>query len=171
MKSGNDQVSPVPNREITLHYVFHAPRALVFKAWTTPELLAQWWGPKDFTNPVVQLDVRPGGLLYINMRGPDGTSIPNKGIFHEVIEPERLVFLTSAMEDHNGQPQLEILNTVTFEEEAGTTRVTLKTVILTATAAMETSLARMEEGWTQSLNRLEQRLFPEAQDSFRAPSL
>ncbi len=71
---------------------FDSPRELVFKAWTDPKHVTQWWGPHGFTNPVCELDVRPGGAIRIHMRGPDGTVYPMTGTFHEVVEPERLVF-------------------------------------------------------------------------------
>src|SRR3974377_2327336 len=79
-------------REITITRVFNAPRALVFKAWTDAAELAQWWGPKGFTNPVCELDVRVGGVIRIHMRSPDGSVYPMKGEFREIVPPERLVF-------------------------------------------------------------------------------
>lgn len=147
-------------RELTLRHVFYAPRALVFQAWTDPVYLAQWWGPEGYTNPVVEVDARPGGTLYIEMRSPDGVTIANHGTFHEVVPPERLVFLTTALPDEHGHPQLEVLNTATFTEDGGRTTVILKTVVLTATAAVSDSLASMEDGWQQSLHRLETTLLP-----------
>src|SRR5439155_6676281 len=86
---------------VTLTRVFEAPRALVWKAWTDPEVMAQWFGPRGFTNPVCQLDVRVGGSLHIVMRGPDGNDYPMKGVFREVLAPERLVFTNIAI-DHEG---------------------------------------------------------------------
>src|SRR5882762_715575 len=65
-------------------------------AWTDPKQVAEWWGPHRFTNPVCDLDVRPGGAIRIHMRGPDGTVYPMTGVYQEVVEPERLVF-TSAL--------------------------------------------------------------------------
>src|ERR1700730_7092158 len=79
-------------RELKITRVFDAPREMVFKAWTDPKLLAQWWGPKGFTNPVCELDVRPGGAIRVHMRGPDGTVYPMTGVYQEVVEPERIVF-------------------------------------------------------------------------------
>src|SRR5215208_1788707 len=91
--------SELDKRTIVITRVFDAPRALVFKAWTDPRHVARWWGPKDFTNPVCEMDVRPGGAITIHMRGPDGVMYPSKGVFHEIVEPERLVFSNTAMED------------------------------------------------------------------------
>ncbi len=63
---------------------FDAPRELVFKAWTDAKQTAQWWGPKGFTNPVCELDVRVGGAIRIHMRAPDGVVYPMTGVFEEI---------------------------------------------------------------------------------------
>ena len=72
------------DRELVLARVFDAPREVVFKAWTNVEHLKRWWGPKNFTNPVCEVDVRPGGAMRIHMRGPDGTIYPMTGVFQEI---------------------------------------------------------------------------------------
>ncbi len=110
---------------LVLERVFDAPRSLVFEAWTSPEHMARWWEPKGYTNPICELDARPGGAILIHMTGPDGRVIINKGIFKEIVEPERLVFTTYAFEDEAGNPRLEILNTVIFAEQEGKTRLRL----------------------------------------------
>lgn len=142
------------NQELVITRVFDAPRELVFRAWIEPKHLSQWWGPKDFTVPVCEVDVRPGGAILIHMCGPDGVVIPSKGVFHEVAPPERLVMTTTAFEDEDGNPQLEIHNTVTFAEHKGKTKLTLRAVVVKSNSAMSASLAGMEEGWNQSLDRL-----------------
>jgi uncharacterized protein YndB with AHSA1/START domain len=141
-------------RELIISRVFDAPRERVFKAWTDPDDMAQWWGPYGFTNPVCELDVRPGGAIRIDMRGPDGTLYPMKGVFHEISEPAVLVFTSSAFDNEEGNPQLEVLNTVTFIGHLGTTRLALKATVVKATSAVEAALDGMEEGWSQSLDRL-----------------
>ena len=94
-------------REVTLTRLIEAPRTLVWAAWTEPEQMAKWWGPHHFTNPVCEMDVRPGGVIRIVMRAPDDAPAqfrgdhPMTGIFHEVVEPERIVF-TSAVDDASG---------------------------------------------------------------------
>jgi uncharacterized protein YndB with AHSA1/START domain len=67
------QTKPLAERELTITRVFDAPRTLVFKACTDPKHVAEWWGPKGFTNPVCEFDARVGGKLRIHMRAPDGT--------------------------------------------------------------------------------------------------
>ena len=139
---------------MNLERVFDALRELVWKAWTDPEHLARWWGPKGFTNVVHEWDARPGGNIHLEMIGPDGSGHPMGGTFHEVVEPERLVFTSTAFEDERGFPQLEALNTVTFVEEDGRTRVTLNAVVQKSAPAIAEALAGMSEGWSQSLDKL-----------------
>ncbi len=141
-------------RELTNTRIIDAPRALVFKAWTDPERLALWWGPNEFTNPVVELDVRPGGAIRVDMRGPDGTIYPMGGVFQEIVEPERLVFTSTAFADLNGEPMLEDLNTVTFADREGRTELTWHEVVTKATPGAAGALEGMEEGTRQSLDRL-----------------
>src|SRR5205823_4423654 len=134
-----------PKRELVLTRILDAPRELVFKAWTDPKHLAQWWGPRGFTNPVCEVDARPGGAILIHMRGPDGVVYPMKGIFLEVVEPERLVFTSIALEDEQGNTLLEALTTVTLAEHESKTKLTLHAVVVKAEPGAEGALAGMEE--------------------------
>src|SRR5260370_21490124 len=88
------------DRELTLTRVLDAPRELVFRMWTDPQHVAQWWGPMGFTNPVREMDVRPGGALRIGMRAPDGTDYPMIGTYREDVSPERPVLPNSAVHGH-----------------------------------------------------------------------
>ncbi len=144
---------PNEDHELVLTCLFNAPRELVFKVWTDPKHVAQWWGPRGFTNPLCELDLRPGGAILIHMRGPDGTVYPMTGVFQEVVPPERLVF-TSAALDSDGNPMFEVLTTVTFAEEGGKTKQILRARVIKKTAQAAPYLAGMEQGWTQSLERL-----------------
>jgi uncharacterized protein YndB with AHSA1/START domain len=145
-------------QELVLTRILGAPRSLVFKAWTDSKHVARWWSPRGFTNPVCELDVRPGGLIRIDMRAPNGTIHPMKGVFHEIVEPERLVFTGTAMEDEHGKPQLEILNTITFEDFNGITKLTMHARLvakdLQLTPQVLAALSGMEQGWSESLYRL-----------------
>jgi uncharacterized protein YndB with AHSA1/START domain len=140
-------------RDVVITRVFDAPRSLVFKAWTDPRHLAQWWGPKGFTNPVCEIDARSGGAIYIVMRAPDGVEHPMRGVFREIVEPERLVF-TSVAEDKEGNPLLEGVTIVTFAEHGGKTKLTLQASAVALAPVAPKMLAGMETGWTQSLERL-----------------
>jgi uncharacterized protein YndB with AHSA1/START domain len=106
------------NREIVTTRLFDAPRELVFRAWTEPDHLAKWWGPKGFTNTFHEFDPRPGGTWRFVMHGPNGTDYPNEIVFVEIASPERLVL------DHVSLPKFRL--TVSFEEVAGKTKVTFR---------------------------------------------
>jgi len=141
-------------RTVTLKRTFDAPRALVWKCWTDPKHMAQWFGPTHFTNPVCELDVRPGGALYIVMRAPDGAEYPMKGMFREVVANERLVFTNIAV-DKDGNHLLEGETTVTFDEQDGKTTLTLTARAVGLVPQAPQMLAGMEAGWTQSIDKLE----------------
>ena len=157
MVNKSDTTGAQPKRELVLTRIIDAPRELVFKAWTDPKHLAQWWGPHGFTNPVCELDVRTGGALRIVMRAPYGVDYPMKGVFREIVEPERLVF-TNIVVDHAGNHLAEGLTTVTFAEHDGKTKLTVQTGMVVSVAEAAQMLEGMEAGWTQSLERLVQYL-------------
>jgi uncharacterized protein YndB with AHSA1/START domain len=125
----------------------------VFKAWIDPKQMANWWGPKGFTNPVCEMDVRPGGALRIVMRGPGRVDHPMTGVFCVIVEPERLVF-TAVARDKQDNPLLESLTTVAFAENRGKTKLTVQASAVGLAPVAPRMLEGMEAGWTQSLERL-----------------
>jgi len=131
-----------------------APRDLVFRVWTDADHLARWWGPKGFTNPRCEFSARAGGPIHIDMKGPDGTVFPMGGTVLEVTPPERLAFISVAV-DQQGATQLENLNVITFAEDQGRTSVTVETTVLRATAMGEMFLKGIEPGWISSLERMD----------------
>ncbi len=143
------------DREIVVTRVLDAPRELVWQAWTEPEHVAQWWGPNGFTNTIQEMDVRPGGVWRLVMHGPDGTDYPNKIVYLEVVNPERLVY------DH-GDDQVNGLLfhvTVNFAEQGGKTRVTMRAIF--DSAAERDRVVRefgAVEGANQTMDRLRQYL-------------
>jgi uncharacterized protein YndB with AHSA1/START domain len=140
-------------REVTITRIFDAPRPLVFRMWTEPKHMAQWWGPAGFTNPVCELDVRVGGKLRILMRAPDGVDYPMTGVFREIVAPQRLVFVTTP-EDAAGNALLEGVTTVRFVERDSKTEVTVQTRAVGFVELAARMLQGMDAGWTQSLERL-----------------
>ena len=140
-------------RRINIIRVFNAPRRVVFKAWTEPEQLAQWWGPRGFTNPLCEVDARPGGAIRIIMRAPDGVSHEMRGTFREISEPERLVFTYRAI-GTRGESLLEGLTTVSFSEQEAKTTMTLDTSAVALLPEAHGMLNGMNDGWNQSLERL-----------------
>jgi uncharacterized protein YndB with AHSA1/START domain len=144
-------------REAVITRTFDAPRSLVFRMWTDPKHLARWWGPKEFTNPICEADVRPGGRLYIVMRGPKGTpydaDFPMSGVFQEIIAPERIIF-TSQAEDKDGKALLKAVNTVTFTEAGGKTTLTIECRATALVPMAVQMIDGMQAGWTQSIDKL-----------------
>ncbi len=146
-------------REVIITRVFNAPRELVFKAWTDPKMMAMWWGPKGVTNPICEIDAKVGGKIHIVMLagkelGPfAGQRWPMKGVFKEVKPPEQLVFVNQAV-DEDDNLLIDALTTVTFEEENGKTKMTMKTIAKGVSAQAPQMLEGMEAGWSQSFDKL-----------------
>jgi uncharacterized protein YndB with AHSA1/START domain len=141
------------DHEVVITRVLDAPRELVWKAWTDPKHLAQWWGPKGFTNPVCKWDPKPGRAIYVVMRGPNGVDYPMGGAFREIVEPERLVFTSGAL-DEKGNLLFELLHTITFVERGAKTTLTVRSHVIKSTPKAAQYLAGYEAGMTQSLERL-----------------
>jgi uncharacterized protein YndB with AHSA1/START domain len=104
---------------VTIERVFDAPRELVFQAWTKPEQIAHWWGPRGFTLPICEMEFRVGGKFRFVMRGPDGKDYPFEGAYLEIVEPERIVF-QGVIHDEPGH---QVWTTVTFADHAGKTNL------------------------------------------------
>lgn len=142
--------------DLMMRRTFHAPRSLVWKAFTDPAALRQWWGPHHFTNSRVEVDLRVGGALRIDMTAPDGTVFPMTGTFTEIREPELLAFTDEAFMPDSPEPAFTSATTVTFKEDAGRTIVTVESrvTVLRHTPQSASALAGMEEGWSQQMERL-----------------
>jgi uncharacterized protein YndB with AHSA1/START domain len=151
-EKGSSSAEDSSGRKLVITRILDAPRELVFEAWTDPKHVSQWFGPRGFSNPVCELDPRPGGSILIHMRGPNGISHPMTGVYHEVVRPTRLVYTSWVPDKEN--PLFEILTTVTFAELGGKTKLTLEAKVLKSTPEAAPMLAGMEEGWKQTLDRL-----------------
>lgn len=146
-RASDDAVSL--DRVILQERVFDAPRALVWKAWTDPKHLDQWWGPNGFRNETFSLELRVGGVWRFVMHGPDGKDWQNWIRYEEISEPARLVY------SHGGdgdEPHFHV--TVTFAEEGGRTRVSMRSVFPTAEACAAVKKFGAVEGGRQTLARL-----------------
>jgi uncharacterized protein YndB with AHSA1/START domain len=141
-------------KELEFTRTLDAPVDRVFKAWTDPKQLAQWWGPEGFTNPTCEIEPRLDGRLYIVMRGPDGADYPMSGRITEIRPPSRLAF-TNIAEDKNGTPHLEGFTAVSLTEQDGKTLLHVQTGAVTLTEQGAGMLDGMEQGWSQTLGRLE----------------
>jgi uncharacterized protein YndB with AHSA1/START domain len=138
--------------ELVMTRILDAPRDLVYEAWTTPKHIAQWWGPKGFTNTIHEMHVKPGGVWRFIMHGPDGTNYPNKVVFEEVIKAERLVY-THGSDDDNDPNAFHV--TVTFEDLGKKTKLTMRMILKSAAALAEAKKFGAVEGGNQTMDRLE----------------
>lgn len=149
-------------REIILTRVFDAPRELVFKVWTEPNHVAQWWGPQGFTTRVTGLDLRPGGKWRYVMIGPDGTEYPAKGVFREVVPPERIVttdeFDQGFDQVVNADLPQGIVMTAIFEDLNGKTKLTLQIMHESAEERRKHEEMGVIAGWNSSFDCLDQYL-------------
>ena len=153
-RAGSAAAGDTADREIVMTRLIDAPRELVFRAFTDPKQVGKWWGPRGFTTTTHEMSVKPGGAWRFIMHGPDGTDYDNEILYHEVVKPERLVY------DHGepGKPgQFKVW--VTFEEAAGKTRLTMRSLFETA-AARDFVIKEVKaiEGGNQTLDRLEAHL-------------
>jgi uncharacterized protein YndB with AHSA1/START domain len=157
MTAKNNAGDEFLGREFVITREYPAPRELVFQAWTDPKHVAQWWGPRGFTNPVCDWDPKPGRTLCVVMRAPNGTDYPMGGAFSEIVAPERLVFTAGAINE-NGELLFEFLHTVTFAEQNGGTLLTVHSKVTMTTPEAGKYIGGFEAGMTQSLVRLSQML-------------
>lgn len=124
MATQDPEFEKLIEREIVLSRVIDAPRELVFKAWTDPEHLTKWFGPKDFSCTTHEMDLRPGGTWRFDMRAPNGTIYPNRIDFLEIRQPGLLVFDHGS--DKEGDPN-RFRVTITFDAQSeGKTVITLR---------------------------------------------
>ena len=113
-------------RDLILTRVIDAPREAVFKAWTDPALLKQWFVPPPWTISAVETDVRAGGASLVVMRSPDGNEFPNRGVYLDVVENERIVFTDAFTKAWEPSEKPFMVGTLTFEEQNGKTRYTAR---------------------------------------------
>jgi len=143
------------DRELVLTRLIDAPREKVFKAWTDAELLKQWFAPLPWTTPVVEVDVRPGGSSMFVMRDPDGNDYPNKGVYLEVVENEKLVFTDAFTEAWQPSEKPFFTGVLTFEDEGGKTRYTARARHWTKEDRDAHEKMGFHEGWGQCTDQLE----------------
>lgn len=141
--------------------IFDAPRELVWKAWTDPELISRWWGPAGFTAPVIRVDLREGGRYLLSMRSPEGQDFWSTGVYREVVAGERLVFTDSFSDAQgnvvpastygmSGDWPRELFVTVTLDEHGSGTKMILQVTGIPAGEPLDMA----EAGWNESLDRL-----------------
>jgi uncharacterized protein YndB with AHSA1/START domain len=153
-RAGATTFATSSDRELVITRVFDAPRGLLFAAWTSPEHLPRWMlGPPGWTMTVCEIDLRPGGAWHFAWRGADGAEMAMRGVYREVVPPERLVSTESW-----GGNWPETINTMVPSEEDGKTTVT-STILYPSKEARDAALRTgMREGVSASYDRLAEHL-------------
>jgi uncharacterized protein YndB with AHSA1/START domain len=142
-------------RELTLTRIIDATPDKLFRAWTEPDLIVQWFTPPPYKTIAAEVDLRAGGSSLVVMQAPDGTEIPNRGIYLEVVMNERLVFTdayTSAWEPSEKPFMTGIL---TFEEHEGKTKYTARVLHWTVADREAHEKMGFHEGWGIATDQLE----------------
>ncbi len=147
MATKSNAVSNAEKNELSITRILNAPRELVFEVWSTPNHIANWWGPNGFTNTIHKMDFVPGGEWNFIMHGPDGTNYINKIVFNDIIKPELISYT------HVTTPKFKV--NVTFKKYGDKTKLNMHMMFENTQAynmAMNTFGAK--EGLNQTANRL-----------------
>ncbi|MBI1730435.1 SRPBCC domain-containing protein [Candidatus Acetothermia bacterium] len=161
MTSTTKDQTRIQGNELLITRFFDAPRVLVWKAWSEPDRMKKWWGPKGFTAPVVKIDFRIGGKYLCVMRSPEGRDFWSTGVYREIVPHDRIVYTDNFADEHGKQVPAshygfdgdwpdDMLVTLTFEEQQGKTKMTLRHTGLPAGQISEQTGA----GWNESFDKL-----------------
>jgi uncharacterized protein YndB with AHSA1/START domain len=162
-----NSVSQSTKSDFVISRVFDAPRDLVWKAFSEPDRMKEWWGPRGFTVIASKMDLRPGGTYHYGMKSPNGDPMWGKFIFREVVPQQRMVMVTSFSDEAGGITRhpmaptwpLEMLSTFTFEDApGGKTKVTIRWSPHNATEeeqkTFDAGRDSMQQGWGGTLDQL-----------------
>lgn len=153
MTAKNEILNKPATRELVITRVFNAPRELVFKLWTDPDHVKNWWGPKAHPSVEMKMVVRPGGTWRACLQSVEtGEKLWHKGVFREVIKPERIVF-TFAWEEE-GERGLETIVTITFAEQNGKTQMTFHQAPFQSVGERDGH----QGGWRSCFDRLDEHI-------------
>lgn len=148
--------TPANDRELVLTRLLDAPRSAVWRCWTEPGLMKQWFAPKPWTTPSAEVDLRPGGQSSVTMADPEGNEYPNTGVYLEVVEEEKLVFTDAYSGDWEpveGMPFMTVV--LTFADEDGKTRYTARARHWSREKREEHEKMGFHEGWGICADQLE----------------
>jgi len=153
----------VPNAEaaepndLVISRLVRAPRATLWRAWSDPALLREWWCPKPWTTEVRAFDLRPGGAFHTFMRGPEGGESDNPGAFLEVVPRERLVFTSMLVGDYRpATPWMPFTAVITMADEAGGTRYVARVMHPDRAARDKHEQMGFFEGWDLCITQLDE---------------
>jgi uncharacterized protein YndB with AHSA1/START domain len=171
MTTAKNNPTSKPSKDFVISRIVNAPRDLVWKAWTERDRIMQWFGPKGFTMTHAKLDLRPGGMLHYRLQTPDGKEMWGKFVYRDIEKPKRLVWVNSFSDEKAGLTRhpfskdawpLQMLTTVTFEEQRGKTTITVRWSPISPTEAeqktFDSNLEGMKMGWTGTFEQFEEYL-------------
>ena len=144
--------------ELVLTRVLNAPRQLVFRCWTEPELMVQWFTPAPWKTLRAEVDLRPGGFSMVTMVDPEGNEYPNPGQYLELVPNERLVFTDAYIGDWQPSAKPFFTGYLTFEDQGGRTLYTARARHWTREDAESHAKMGFHEGWGKAADQLEQLL-------------
>jgi len=163
--------STTPSKDFVISRVLNAPRDLLWKCFTDPESMRQWWGPKGFTVIHSKMDLRVGGTYHYGMKAPDGSPMWGRMVYREIVPQERLVFINSFSDEAGGVTRhpmhlawpLEMMSIFTFEDQpGGKTKFTVRWAPHNATAdeikTFDEGRDSMTMGWSGTMDKLEAHL-------------
>ncbi|MFN4143322.1 SRPBCC family protein [Aestuariivirga sp.] len=143
------------SHELTFERLIDAPRSAVWRCWTEANLIKEWFTPRPWTTPVVEVDVRPGGVSRLVFRGPEGEEFPNQGVYLEVVPEERLVFTDAYTEAWQPSRKPFMTAIVTFAEEGGKTRYRARVRHWSAEDMAQHEAMGFHDGWGRAADQLE----------------
>lgn len=147
--------APKNDRELVLDRLIDAPRDKVYRCWTEPELLMQWFAPQPWSTPHAELDVRPGGMSLVVMADPDGNQFPNPGVYLDVVPNEKLVFTDAFTSAWEPSERPFFVCELTFADEGGKTRYIARAKHWTQETKEEHERMGFHEGWGICADQLE----------------
>jgi uncharacterized protein YndB with AHSA1/START domain len=155
MTATTETAPSVADRELVLARLIDAPREALYRCWTEPQLLKQWFAPAPFTTPAAELDVRPGGANFIVMQSPEGQEMPNRGVYLEVVPNQKIVFTDAYVSAWEPSPNPFMTVILTFEDAGpGQTRYTVRVRHFTTEGRERHEQMGFHRGWGQCADQL-----------------
>ncbi len=155
MTATTETAPSVADRELVLARLIDAPREALYRCWTEPQLLKQWFAPAPFTTPAAELDVRPGGANFIVMQSPEGQEMPNRGVYLEVVPNQKIVFTDAYVSAWEPSPNPFMTVILTFEDAGpGQTRYTVRVRHFTTEGRERHEKMGFHQGWGQCADQL-----------------
>ena len=150
----NPTPEPAAAHELVLSRLIAAPRDKLFRCWTEPGLIVQWFTPPPWKTISAEIDLRAGGSSLITMQGPDGTTVPNRGVYLEVVPGRRLVFTDAYTSAWLPSAKPFFTAVLSFDDEAGQTRYTARARHWSAEDCAANEQRGFHQGWGIATDQL-----------------